>query len=569
MIKHNYKPTKIDRILKIKDDYNSEYGTLQEFVDYPLKVLSGEIKASRYIKNQCNKFLLWLKQDKYVFDEEKALKPVRFIAHLRHTEGSFAHKPFILLPWQRNVCYNTFGFYHEDTGIRVIHNVYIECCRKVGKTAFASAIEIYMAFFDGEEGSSVLGVAPSREQTKIAFNTASHFIETINKSNLFKCTRNEISMEYNHSSIKMMSSDASFGDGFSPHLGLVDEYHALKDNAIPDVLISGTAYRKNYIMFYITTCGFDLYGPCKQYRDMCVDILDGIKQDDTIAAFIYELDDYENWDNPDYFEEFCPSIDVTVSKDFILDQINKAKNNPSLLTGVQTKTCNMWVQAKDVWIPDEYIRNSFKRFDFKDIADDSSMLYVGVDLSSISDFTVASVLMPKDGKYYYKTYVFLPKDSIDNSVNAQLYKQWIKQGDMIVTPGNVVDYDYIINTLMKLNADVPIVKILYDSWAATAWATKCTELGLPLVPFAQGLGNFSSPTKELERQFLQGNIVMYPNDCVRWCFGNVTLKEDWNENVKPVKQGKKSGKIDTVIGMIEALGGYIADNGGYVSAEIV
>ena len=45
---------------------------------------------------------------------------------------------------------------------------------------------------------------------------------------------------------------------------------------------------------------------------------------------------------------------------------------------------------------------------------------------------------------------------------------------------------------------------------------------------------------------------------MRWCFNNVELKIDFNENCKPVKaDGDNSKKIDPVIAMVEALGIYL------------
>ena len=72
----------------------------------------------------------------------------------------------------------------------------------------------------------------------------------------------------------------------------------------------------------------------------------------------------------------------------------------------------------------------------------------------------------------------------------------------------------------------------------------------------QTMGNFNRPTKEMERLFLSGDVVIDNNEITRWCFRNVELKSDYNGNVKPNKS-LETKKIDWAIAMIQALGTYL------------
>jgi phage terminase large subunit-like protein len=86
-----------------------------------------------------------------------------------------------------------------------------------------------------------------------------------------------------------------------------------------------------------------------------------------------------------------------------------------------------------------------------------------------------------------------------------------------------------------------------------------TELGYDMQPYSQALGNYNKPTKQFERLVLSNSCVIDKNECVLWCFNNVTLKADHNDNVKPIKGNTKNGKIDCVISMLTALGGYLSN----------
>ena len=68
--------------------------------------------------------------------------------------------------------------------------------------------------------------------------------------------------------------------------------------------------------------------------------------------------------------------------------------------------------------------------------------------------------------------------------------------------------------------------------------------------------SFNRPTKEFERLIKSGRVVIDDNPITRWCFSNVVLKYDHNENVKPTKLENQQ-KIDGTISMIEALGVYL------------
>ena len=106
---------------------------------------------------------------------------------------------------------------------------------------------------------------------------------------------------------------------------------------------------------------------------------------------------------------------------------------------------------------------------------------------------------------------------------------------------------------MKINQTAYINKIAYDNWNATQWAINATAEGLPLEPFSQALWHFNRPTKELERLIKSDRVIIDDNEITRYCFSNVTIKTDHNENCKPIKEERQQ-KIDGVIAMLQALG---------------
>ena len=189
--------------------------------------------------------------------------------------------------------------------------------------------------------------------------------------------------------------------------------------------------------------------------------------------------------------------------------------------------------------------------DFKE-----STCYIGVDLASVSDLTAVSVMIPIDGKFYFKTKYYLPQSALKDNSNCELYKDWKRKGYLTITDGNVTDYDYLLSDIIKVSNKLFIDKIAYDAYNATQWAINATAQGLPLEPYSQALWSFNRPTKEFERLIKSGRVVIDDNPITRWCFSNVVLKRDFNENIKPTKLENQQ-KIDGTISMIESLGIYL------------
>ena len=61
---------------------------------------------------------------------------------------------------------------------------------------------------------------------------------------------------------------------------------------------------------------------------------------------------------------------------------------------------------------------------------------------------------------------------------------------------------------------------------------------------------------------LNDKVILDMNLVTKWCFQNAELKEDYNGNCKAVKPNNnqdKARKIDCVISIVQALGGFLID----------
>lgn len=530
---------------------------------YPNKVLSGEIPACQYIKQACRRFLSWFERDDIYFDPEAADRPVNFIQKLKQYQGKWAGQYLILEEWQKFFLYGIYGWKYKGTNKRVVRHARLEISRKNGKSTLIAGLALYHLIAEGKGASEVDIVALTRQQSKILFDMCSAISKRMDPgSKHIHQTINRVKYPKYDSFIQVLASESAAIDGYSSSVAVMDEGHNQKDSKLFDVLLSSQAARENPLSILITSAGYLLNGFYYQdVRPNVINMLNGIVEQDSLFGLIYTLDEGDSIEDESVWLKANPNLGVSVSVDYLRDRIAMIKVQPSSIVDVKTKNFDVWCQSAQTWINDSYIMKSFKNVDLDKLT--GEVCLGGVDLASVSDLTAISIMFPPnpDRNYYpdkfiFKSWCFLPDDSIDKSPNREFYKKCINLKQILTTPGNVTDYNYITDKLLQINEKTPIDDIAYDSYNATQFAIDADEKGLPLTPFAQGLGNFNRPTKEMERLILSGKVIIDANVVTRWCYQNVVLKSDYNENVKPIKSSKDQ-KIDIVISMIQSLGSYL------------
>lgn len=535
---------------------------------YAQDIVDGKVVACQNIILACKRFISWFERDDIYFDYDDVDAKIRFVGLMKHSTGSHNGKPFALLPWQQWCFAGIYGWKWKETNLRVTENVLMFMARKNGKTALAAAIALVASIKDNENQPEIEFIANSAAQARIGFEATTNYAESLDqKKKVFQRFRNNIRIPRVKGLIQVLASDSMSLDGYNSSLFIIDEFHAARDWSLYNVMKSSQGMREQPLSIIITTAGFLLTGyPCYEMREVCIDILKGLKRDDSMFCALYEPDKDDDWTDSSTWIKSNPSLGQTVKVKYLEGQVKDAKNNTSLEIGIKTKNFNIFCQSASVWIADDYIRNSSQDVDINDYVSEES--YIGVDLSVVSDLTCTSIMFPPNAnrkknpdKFVFKSYIYIPEEALESSPNKEIYKEWIKNGYAIKTSGNVVDYDYILSEQLKLQKLTALMGVYYDKYNATQWAINAETEGLPLFPYSQSLGNFNQPTKYFEMLVKSGKCIIDNNPAVRWCFGNVELKFDANENCKPVKAGNdKTKKIDPVISMLECIGGYFSAN---------
>jgi phage terminase large subunit-like protein len=181
--------------------------------------------------------------------------------------------------------------------------------------------------------------------------------------------------------------------------------------------------------------------------------------------------------------------------------------------------------------------------------------FVGMDLSSTKDLTALAAVFPDDAGFDVLAQFFVPQESIKQRADRDRvpYDQWARDGFLVATPGNVVDYEYIRVTLRDWAAEFSIRTIAFDPWNATDLVTRLQEHdGFVCVPMRQGFASLSAPTKSLEKAILSKTLRHDGHPVLRWNIANVAVEQDATGNLKLSKK-VSTERIDGVAALVMAV----------------
>jgi len=529
--------------------------------EYIEDVLNNKIVVCRYVKLAVQRHVNDLKRTDIYFDEKAAGEAIRFFTLLKHFQGkNFAGKEFELSGWQAFIIYSLFGW-KKQSGLRRFRLSYTEVAKKNGKSFLTAAISLFMLVGDSEEGAEVYSCATTRDQAKIIFTDSKNMVlKSPELSQLIQIWQYSLVYPDKLGKFEVLSREYRSFEGKNPYCGIVDEYHAHKDDLLFSNLKAATVAREESLIWVITTAGYDLGGPCFQFRKMCIDVLEGRLIDDNLFAMIFTLDEGEDWHNQSTWIKANPNLNISVFEDALKSEFQQAINSPEAETHFKTKNLNLWLGSGNIFISDEKFQKC--NHDYPDLT--GCECWGGLDLSSKYDITCFGLLFKKDNIFHWKPWFFIPELNLIERVKKDNvnYDVWLRQGHIIQTEGNYIDYGEVRKTINTLQKKYRIQRIAIDSWGAGEIVTRLQDDGLEIDPYPQNYSRLSEPTKELEGLILSQKINFAGNPVMRWMVGNTECKNDGSGHIRPIKKdGKNIHKIDGVVALIMALGTRMSDKG--------
>lgn len=235
------------------------------------------------------------------------------------------------------------------------------------------------------------------------------------------------------------------------------------------------------------------------------------------------------------------------------DKVNRAKNNPIELTNLLCKDFNIRQNDQENWLTFDIVNNE-EKYEIEDIADHYAV--GGVDLSSTTDLTCATLLINNNDKKYVIQQYFMAKDRLDYKIKDDKipYDEWEKRGLLTVCEGAKVDYSDVTRWFLKMKNDYEIIPLWigYDPWNTNYWIDEMRKNRFRMLEVRQGAKTMSNPMKLLKADLIEKKVNYNNNPILKWCLCNTAIKTDDNENIRPVKGSKKRARIDGAVSLIIA-----------------
>lgn len=494
------------------------------------------------------------------FNEKKANKAIKFIENFcHHSEGrsDLLH----LELWQKAIVSAIFGVMDKTTGYRQFREVFIIVARKNGKTLFAAAIAAYMTYIDGEYGAKVYFLAPKLDQADLVYDAFYQIVQSDDElDSITKKRRSDIYIKAFNTSVKKIAFNSKKSDGFNPQLVVNDEMEAWPgDQGLKqyEVMTSALGARKQPLIISIATAGYVNDGIFDELFKRATAFLKGNSREKRLLPFIYMIDDIEKWDSIEELKKSNPNLDVSVSAEYYLEQIEIARNSISKKVEFMTKFCNIKQNSAVAWLDYWDVMKCVHEEKPLSLEDFKGCYCVGgIDLSRTTDLTAASIVINRDGINHIFTRFYMPQKRYEVAINEDNtpYNIYRDRGFLFISGENQVDYKDVYNWFIELVKVYKIkpLKIGYDRYSANYLVEDLKTAGFHTDDVYQGT-NLTPVLHEFEGNLKDGLFDFGDNSMLAAHFLNVAVDINLNDSrMKPVKIEKRM-RIDGAMSVFDAL----------------
>ena len=519
-----------------------------------------------------------LQNKTFIYDQKKANNAIEWIeTHAFHTEGKLAPNPLKLELWEKAFISAIFGIV-DKKGLRQFREILLVIGRKNGKSLLAAAIAKYVWWLEGGFGAKIYNIAPKLDQADIIYNNiwqmtlldpwyqemkkkyseldAQHR-KVNDDSDLPKHRQTDLYITATNSTVKKIAFSAKKSDGFNPSLCVCDEIASWEGDAglkQYEVMKSGMGAREEAILLSCTTSGYINDSIYDELVKRATRFLKGDSKEKKLLPFLYMIDDVEKWNDIDELRKANPNLGVSVSVDFMLEEIAVAEGSLSKKAEFITKYCCMKQNSSSAWLSAstvEKMTGDDLRFDdFK-----SSYCVAGIDLSQTTDLTSACVVIEKNGELYVFSKFWLPAEKIDEATQRDglPYNIYIQRGLMDVSGDNFVDYHDCYNWLTGLVEKYEILPLMvgYDRYSAQYLVQDLKAYGFQCDDVFQG-DNLWGVLQEMEGLFKDGNVHIGNNDLLKVHLLNSAIKMNVERGRGRLIKLNPSAHIDGVAALADA-----------------
>ena len=530
---------------------------------YYQQIKDGTVTVGRWIEKWYEYIIHGLEEKRFFFNQKKANTAIAFIQqYCRHHEGPLAPQLIKLEVWQKALISVLFGVL-DDQGLRQFRESLVVMGRKNGKTLLDAAIAAYMAIADGEYGGRIYFIAPKLDQSRLAFEA---FFQMISKdprlSRLAKKRRTDVYFAESNTSAMPVAFSEKKTDGLNPSYVSLDELASWRGDAglkQYEVFKSALGARSQPLMFGISTAGYENDSIYDELMKRSTALLNGTSKETRLAPFLYMIDDVDKWNDINELKKSLPNLGVSVSVDYMLEEIAVAEGSLSKKSEFLTKYCNIKSNASTAWFRAEDVRKMFgHRWSLEEARNHYCL--GGIDLSQTTDLCSATILTEKDGIIWTHSHFWLPSERLAEATQRDgiPYQLMIERGFLSLSGDAFIDYHDVYNWFVHLVRDYKIypLQIGYDRYSAQYLVQDLEQASFHMESVFQGW-NLTNIEDTFEGMLREGRIRdMDDNDLLKIHMMDAAQQIETGTSAHPRKKLIKISKnahVDGVAAILDAM----------------
>lgn len=497
---------------------------------YYQQIVDGSAVVGKWVRLIFEIIIRGLENGAFFYSAKKANAAILFVeAFCHHHEGELAPQRIKLELWQKAVLACIFGIV-DSTGYRQFREVFLVVARKNGKTLFAAAIAEYCTFLDGEYGGRIYFAAPKLEQAALCFEAYHQMIlQEPELDAMAQKRRTDIYVRENNTTAKPLAFSAKKSDGLNISLCVADECASWQGDAglkFYEVIKSSFGARKQPLLLAMSTSGYINDGIYDELMKRATRFLLGDSKESRLLPFLYMIDDIEKWDDINELRKSNPNLGVSVTVDYLLEEIAIAEGSLSKKAEFITKYCNLKQSSSLAWLPANIVEHaSGEPLSIEDFR--NCYCIGGIDLSQTRDLTAACVVIEKNGELYVFSHFWLPAEKIDEATQRDgvPYQIYIQRGLLSLSGDNFIDYHDCYNWFANLVEELQIfpLQIGYDRYSAQYLVQDMKQYGFHMDDVYQG-ENIYPILMETQGLLEDGKIHIGDNDLLKAHLLNSAIK---------------------------------------------
>ena len=526
---------------------------------YYQAIKDGTETAGRWVRLLYEQIIKGLEEKAFFYDHKKATAAVRFCeSFCHHHEGPLAPGLIKLELWQKALLGLIFGIV-DETGARQFREVFFVVARKNGKTLLAAAIAEYCTFLDGEYGGRIYFAAPKLEQAQLCFEAYHQMIEQEPELNaMAQKRRTDIYVKDNNTTAKPLAFSAKKSDGLNVSLAVLDEVASWGgDQGLKfyEVIKSSVGARRQPLLLSMSTAGYLNDGVYDELMKRATRVLLGDSKEKRLLPVLYTIDDPEKWNDINELKKANPNLGVSVSVDYMLEEIAIAEGSLPKKAEFLTKYCNLKQNSSQAWLSTETVEKCMgPEIRPEDFA--HSYAVAGVDLSQTRDLTAAVIVIEKQGDLYVLAHFWLPGEKIDEATirDGVPYQAYIQRGILSPSGENFIDYHDCYKWLVEMveRFEILPLKVGYDRYSADYLTQDLKAYGFQCDDVYQG-ENLYPVMQELAGLMEDGKVHIGQNDLLKVHFLDSAIKMSNERGRGRLIKVNASRHIDGMAALLDAM----------------